>query len=215
MRGFGDAPVVEWASGGSSKPCFVEGTKITLANGKTKNVEDITYDDKLLVYNFDEGKLDIATPAWIMQEQTTNIYYKSTFDNGTELCTVGTNETKQAHRMFNKEQSKFVYLSESINDTAYTLTGDSKLIKYETITAPCKYYNIITKQHFNVFANGILTSNRFNNMYEIENMKYKKVDRNIDLTQYEGLPEDMIIDFRLNEQNVNKCYLDRLLELKK
>jgi hypothetical protein len=32
-----------------SWPCFIAGTKITLADGSKKNVEDITYNDELLV----------------------------------------------------------------------------------------------------------------------------------------------------------------------
>ena len=32
--------------------CFVEGTLVTLADGTTKPIEDITYDDELLVWNF-------------------------------------------------------------------------------------------------------------------------------------------------------------------
>ena len=42
--------------------CFIEGTQISLGNGLTKNVEDITYDDELLVWNFDEGKFDTVKP---------------------------------------------------------------------------------------------------------------------------------------------------------
>ena len=34
------------------------------------------------------------------------------------------------------------------------------------------YYNIITDKHFNLFANGILTSCKCSNMYRIEDMKY-------------------------------------------
>ena len=40
-------------------------------------------------------------------------------------------------------------------------------------------YNIITKQHLNCFANGILTSCRLNNMYPIENMKFVKDNRKL------------------------------------
>ena len=42
-------------------PCFVENTLISTRDG-TKKVQDISYDDDTLVWNFDEGKLDYAKP---------------------------------------------------------------------------------------------------------------------------------------------------------
>ena len=44
------------AEAGSSS-CLVEGTKIRLANGEYKNVEDVSYDDLLLVYDHENGGL--------------------------------------------------------------------------------------------------------------------------------------------------------------
>ena len=35
--------------------CLLACTKISLADGTTKNIEDITYDDELLVWDFDNG----------------------------------------------------------------------------------------------------------------------------------------------------------------
>ena len=42
----------------------------------------------------------------------------------------------------------------------------------EVIEKPVKYYNVITDKHYNIFANGILTSCRLSNLYKIEDMKY-------------------------------------------
>lgn len=50
---------------GTKSPCLLKGTKITLADRSEKNIEDLTYDDELLVWNFDEGKLDKAKTAWL------------------------------------------------------------------------------------------------------------------------------------------------------
>ena len=196
-----------------SKPCFVAGTQITLADGTTKAVEDITYEDELLVYNFDEGTLDTAKPAWIKQEQESEAYFVNTFSDGTVLNTVGAEGGDKAHRMFSKEKSEFAYMSECIGDTAYTLTGEHTLVSVDKVNEPCKFYNIITKKHFNLFANGVLTSNRFSNMYPIEDMRYIKTAKVAQ--EYPGIPEDMVNDFRLAEQNVDIEYLNRLISLKK
>lgn len=36
--------------------CLLEHTPVTLADGTKKMIEDVTYDDVLLTYDFDEGK---------------------------------------------------------------------------------------------------------------------------------------------------------------
>ena len=46
------------------------------------------------------------------------------------------------------------------------------LLTQELIHENVDYYNITTDKHFNLFANGILTSCRCSNLYKIENMKY-------------------------------------------
>ena len=68
--------------------CFVEGTKITLADGSQKNVENLTYDDNLLVWNFDEGKSDSAKPVWLSVKQPYDMYSKVTFADGTVLNSI-------------------------------------------------------------------------------------------------------------------------------
>lgn len=197
----------------TNNPCFVAGTLITLADGTTKAVEDITYADELMVYNFDEGKLDTAKPAWIMQTQHADSYQQNTFSDGTVLNTVGASGTMKAHRMFSVDQQKFVYMGEAVGDTTYTLNGECQLVSSVMVQQPCEYHNIITKEHFNLFANGVLTSNRFSNMYPIKDMRYIKTAKAAQ--EYPGIPEDMVKDFRLDEQNVDIEYLNRLISLKK
>ena len=46
------------------------------------------------------------------------------------------------------------------------------VISQEVVEKPVKYYNVITDKHYNLFANGILTSCRLSNKYRIEDMKY-------------------------------------------
>ena len=53
--------------------CIAGGTLVPLADGTTKAIEDITYDDELLVWDFDEGKLSSAKPAWV--KKADYVYY--------------------------------------------------------------------------------------------------------------------------------------------
>ena len=157
--------------------CLIEGTQITLADGSTKAIEDITYDDELLVWNFYDGKFDKAKPTWIKVAEVAPRYNLVKFSNGSEVGFVGAGGEKGYHRIFNKEAGKFTYtgnLKETPNGTT-TFAQDGTfptVVSQEVVEKPVKYYNVITDKHYNLFANGILTSCRLSNKYRIEDMKY-------------------------------------------
>lgn len=173
----GDGTVV------ASYMCLIEGTQITLADGTTKAIEDITYDDELLVWNFYEGKFDKAKPTWIKVEEVAPRYCLVKFSNGAEVGFVGPGEhTRQSdggrgyHRIFNKEAGAFTYVGteETPNGTTTFAQNGTfpTVISQEIVEKEVKFYNVITENHYNIFANGILTSCRLSNKYRIEDMKY-------------------------------------------
>ena len=45
--------------------CLLAGTLISLADGTQKKIEDIAFDDELLVWDFDNGCLTTSKPLWI------------------------------------------------------------------------------------------------------------------------------------------------------
>lgn len=153
--------------------CIVEGTPITLVDGSTKNIEDITYDDDLLVWNFYEAKFDSAKPMWIMTPKVADRYNEITFEDSRVLKLVGSNGY---HRIYNDEVQAFTHTG--TNDTpdgTTTFTDRNSYLKVasqKVIKEQVNYYNIITDKHYNLFANGILTSCRLSNRFGIENMKY-------------------------------------------
>mgnify|MGYP002711164222 CR=1 FL=1 len=157
--------------------CLIEGTQITLADGSTKAIEDITYDDELLVWNFYAGRFDKAKPSWIKVEEIAPRYNLVKFSNGSEVGFVGAGGEKGYHRIFNKEAGAFTYtgnFKETPNGTT-TFAQDGTfptVISQEIIEKSVKYYNVITDKHYNLFANGILTSCRLSNKYRIEDMRY-------------------------------------------
>lgn len=161
---------------GFEASCLITGTLITLADGSTKPVEDITYDDDLLVWDFFNGCFASAKPRWIKVKQTTSVYNKLTFDNGTTLGLVGEGGTQGYHRIFNKQACCFTHTGvPETPDGTITFAEDKSepvLVSQELVNDTVDYYNIITDKHFNLFANGILTSCKCSNMYRIEDMKY-------------------------------------------
>lgn len=156
--------------------CLIAGTLITLADGTKKPIEDITYDDELLVWDFFNGCFASAKPRWIKIKQTAEVYNKLTFDNSTTLGLVGKGGSQGYHRIFNKQANMFTHtgVPETPNGTITFAEDKSEpvLVSQELIYDTVDYYNIITDKHFNLFANGILTSCRCSNLYKIENMKY-------------------------------------------
>ena len=169
--------------------CFTENTLISTKSGD-KPVQDITYDDDILVWNFDEGKLDYAKPIFIKQEQISDSYWRVTDRDGKTVNLVGSNG--KSHRLYNKRTHLFEY------------PQDISECRCEEIHESVKYYNIVTAYHFNCYANGILTSKRYSNMlYPItDEMKYDKTVKHINTCkreQFGFLTDDEFEKLRLSE----------------
>ena len=199
-----------------------------LADRTEKAVEDIEYSDELLVWDFDNGCFSSAKPLWIKKVQVSKEYNLVKFDNGVELKTVAD------HRIFNVDSQKFTYTMNEedtpIGTTTFMSDGTtSKLIERKVVKEEVNYYNIITDYHMNLFANGILTSLRLNNLYKIEKMKFIKDDRKlVSKDEFKGIPDKYFYGLRLSEQpkeinrgndvkhaNSLKEYVERLLILEK
>ena len=74
------------------------------------------------------------------------------------------------------------------------------LVSKKRIAEKTYAYNIITGYHINVFANGILTSWRLNNIYEMKNMKFVKDNRElIDISCFADIPKEYFDGLRLSE----------------
>lgn len=166
---------IDFFSVQTAMACLLKGTKITLSDNSYKNVQDITYNDELLVWNFDEGTYDKAKPLWIKKTQISSFYYECKLDNGTILNLVGSNG--KCHRLFCIEDGMFVSATDMVGKTTYTEKGTAKVVSCKRVEKEVEFYNLITDYHINLFANGVLTSCRYNNIYPIQDMKFVKDDR--------------------------------------
>lgn len=198
--------------------CFVRDTMILLADNTTKPIQDITYSDYLLVWDFDNGCYTSAKPIWIKKTQMANKYYRCEFEDGTILNLVGSDGN--CHRVFSVDDGAFVYATECIGKNIMTRNGVTKLLSCDAVDEEVEFYNIITNHHLNLFAEGVLTSCRLNNIYSIIDMKFVKDGRpirpyeayqNVDIEFYKGL--------RLGEQTGDiselNDYVHRLYALRK
>ena len=178
--------------------CFIEGTPITLANHTYKNVEDITYDDNLLVWDFDKGEFSQAKPLWIMKQKQAVKYNHLVFSDNSELNTV------EQHRIFNIEKGMFTYpMTEDTPIGTHTLNDKGEIVELvskEVVEKEVNYYNIITNYHINLFAGHILTSCRLSNIYPIKDFKYVKDNREIVPFEKFNVPKEYYNGLRLGEQ---------------
>lgn len=202
-------------------PCYIKGTLITLSDGSKKSVETITYDDELLVWDFDNGCFTSAKPLWVKRVQTSSYYYRLKFEDGTEICLVG--QDGKCHRLYNVERQEFISGTDfHVGEHTFNEQGiEVKLIGIEIIEKEVEYYNIITDYYMNCFANGLLTSTQYNNVYPIENMKFVKDNRKpIPIEDYEGIPTKFYDGMRLGEQDLKlrsiektNAYISRMIAL--
>jgi hypothetical protein len=155
--------------------CLAKGTLITLFGGHKKAIEDIVYTDTIVVWDFDLGVFSEATPLWIKQVETYNQYNLLKFSDGSSLQTIN------QHRIFNKENGMFTHPMTDTTPIGTTTFHDSgnniTLVSKEVVVEDVEYYSVITNYHMNLFANGILTSCRYNNLYPIADMKFVKEPR--------------------------------------
>lgn len=163
-------------------PCFVEGTLITMANGTQKPVENIEYGDEVLCYDFEKGKQTTSYIDWMIPKQIATEYWKITLSDGTVLKLVGPKDgpnKNKSHRLYNVTKQSFMYPQDfEKDDLTLKENGDLvKVVSCEKIFETVSFYNISSKDHINVYAEGVLTSNRLSNRFEIKDNKY--TDRQI------------------------------------
>lgn len=198
-------------------PCFVYNTSILLANGETKPVQDITYSDKLLVWDFDNGCYTTAYPLWIKKTQTSSYYYRCEFANGIVLKLVGSDG--KCHRIFNVDDNRFESATDCVGKRVMTTNGITTLLSCERVDEVVKFYNIITERHINLFAEDVLTSCRLNNLYPIKDMKFIKENREtIPVEAYDNISVNYYENLRLAEHNLDEidminAYVERLTSL--
>ena len=187
--------------------CLVEGTKVTLADGSFKNVEDITYNDLLLTKDLIDGGFSAQYAAWVEKVATTSEYTLITFDDGSTLKFVG------EHGLFDIEKNCFVEYGNkafplTVGAKAYKLRTDedgnlikdengnfvsftSEVVSIETIYEEVNFYHIFSSRQHNIVSDGVVTSAEVSpllNMYGFdEEMKFIKENREIALSNQENL----------------------------
>ena len=194
-----------------SKPgCLAKGTKITLANGLTKNIEDVNYNDLLLVWNYETGSYTYEYPIWIEKENYSDNYFKISFEDGTNLKVV------ENHALFNADINEFVTIDKlEIGTTIAKIVNNkieyTKVKSIEVINEGTNYYHVVSTRYYNIVANGILTTDDavilsnlygFNNDISWKNRNYSSIDLYTYSEFSDILPYYMYKGLRVDEAKV-------------
>lgn len=164
--------------------CLIEGTKVLLANGKYKNIENVNYNDLLSVWDYENGKITYEYPIWIEKTKKTKLYQKTTFSDGSELNTLG------YHGVFSVKDNEFIsvddYSKFKVGTEVYKIiNGKLKKVsvtKIEIINENINYYHVVSSRFYNIIANDFLTTDGtviLSNLYGFkDNIKWNSDIRN-------------------------------------
>ena len=180
--------------------CVTPDTLVTLADGTQKEIQYVTHEDKLLVWNFESGKYDVA-PASIVKNHGYNNYTVTDlmFDDGTIVSTIN------GHGFYDAESNKFVVLDNNNvadyighkfvkqNGNTYTTVT---LVNYSVREEYTESWSILTAVYHNAILEGMFTltpaevdgSPDYLMPFEIVNMKYDEALMQADIERY-GLYE--------------------------
>lgn len=146
----------------SDPGCFASETPILMADGTYKNIEELSYADRIMTWNFFEGRYEEQGIAILVDHgekeyQVTDL----TFSNNSKLSIIAD------HGLFDYDLNQFVYLSaENCHDYighqfAKHNAGKTEVVRLISTKVYSKHthaYSLTSNFNYNAIANGLLTS---------------------------------------------------------
>ena len=159
------------AGSSSGGGCVTPDTLITLADGSKKEIQHVTYEDQLLVWDFYKGEY-AAVPSALIVNHGMDDYtiIELLFDDGTRVKAVN------AHAFFDADENKFVLIdaenAEEFIGHKFVKNEDSETKTVELVE--CKVYadhtasyTLVSAGHYSFLTEGIFSlTNAFHQMQE-------------------------------------------------
>jgi hypothetical protein len=175
--GFDDDMVYGCCWGG----CVTPDTLVSLADGSTRRVDEVGDEDRLLAWDFDEGRLTEAGLTFFHRVQDRAKVIRVSFSDGTDIGVV------MEHCFFDLTDRRFVAIRSAEQEKALKGHRFAKLenggITEVTLTGIREdgetesYYSPVTEAHFNCFLNGMLNISGFMkglyNVFDLEENELK------------------------------------------
>ena len=155
--------------------CFVKGTKITMNNGRSKNIEDIKVGDQILSVNMETFKIESDIVQVIPESIEFYNKIKLQFDNDVVIYSSPHHPfyvKNKGWSVFDMNMAKkdlnFKIFQLEVGDIVYYYSEgklkEIKLTKLINTDERVEMYNIkYVKKNNTFFANGVLVHNRYNN----------------------------------------------------
>jgi len=172
--------------------CFASETPILMCDGTYKNIEELIYADKIMSWNFFEGKYEAQSIAILVDHGEQR--YEVTdliFSDNSKLSIIAD------HGLFDYDLNRFVYLTSSnCNDyIGHIFAKDNagkielvSLINTRTYLKVTHAYSLTSTFNYNAVANGMLTSpppGEFYNWISMAGkMQYDVAQFNADVAKY-------------------------------
>ncbi len=144
-----------------SSVCVTADTLVTLADGTQKRIDQVTYDDMLLAWDFDKGAFTAVNSAVIGNHgYDYNDVIELTFEDGSTIKFVN------AHGLFDADLNRWVDIGaenakDFIGHRFTQLDGNSyKTVKLTDVDVRVEYVEawwLLTTGHYNCILNGLFT----------------------------------------------------------
>ncbi len=145
----------------SKDSCVTADTLVTLADGTQKRIDEVTFADQFLVWDFDKGMYAVAGTTIIENHgYSMNDIIKLTFDDGTVVKVVN------VHGFFDADLNKWVDINAAnaqnyVGHSFTQVNGNSyetvKLVAAEVTTEYVEAWSILTADHYNCMLEGMFS----------------------------------------------------------
>ena len=182
----GSIPTVQWktfdsTNGKQTSTCVTGDTLVTLADGSYKRIDEVTYEDKLLVRDFCNGEYAEVSSAILFDHgYGDNTVIRLTFDDSTVVKMIN------LHQFFDAELNRFVSIdadnvAEFVGHSFVKRDGDGyktvKLVDFEVSEEYIEAYGIISAEHYNVLVEDMFSTDFMLKDYGLFN--YFEVGKNM------------------------------------
>lgn len=197
----------------SISPCVTPDTLVTLSDGTQKRIDEVTYADQILVWNFYTGEYDVVSSAIIFDhgyDYNTVITLK--FSDGTSVKAVN------LHQFFDADLNEFVSIdANSVADYVGHKFAKSNgngfdavtLVDYTVSVEYVEAWGIISSEHYNIFVEGMLSTDFMLEDYDLfncfeigENMTFDEAKMQSDIEKYGLYTYEDFADYLTYEQFV-------------
>jgi len=138
--------------------CFAEGTKITMADGTKKNIENVKVGDLVKTFNHETGAFESGKVSYVFEGSTPATYFTLSFESGKTL------NIYDCHDLFEKTANKYVTVTamncqDFIGHEFYNAEDGvwETLASATPDAGEANYYSIYVYDTQNCLANGMLS----------------------------------------------------------